>query len=142
MPANIDGAIDVAALVKEATCKGAGDMLAEYTFTVNAVTIEKDKKGRTKEETFVYEVFIPTLKSGVRTKGVLIVTSHNGVAVPPDQLENERLRVAEKIEKEEEKIARTPTLPATQESEQTVGMPPLGIYQAAPTATTFASPLK
>lgn len=127
--ANIDGAIDVPALVSEAMCKGAGDMLAEYTFTVNSVRIEKDKAGRPKEEeTYVYEVFIPTLKSGTRTKGVLIVTSHNGVAVPPEQLEKERGRAAEKIEKEEEKIARTVTAPAPQESEKIPGMKPLGMY--------------
>jgi len=127
-PANIDGAVDIPALVKEAMCKGAGDMLGEYTFTVNSVKLEKDKKGRTKEETYVYEVFIPTLKSGTRTRGVLIVTSHNGVAVPPEKLEKERLQAAEKIEKEEEKIARTPTTPETQQSEQPAGMRPLGMY--------------
>lgn len=128
-PANIHGEIDIPALVKEAMCKGAGDMLGEYTFTVNSVKTEKDKKGRTKDqETYVYEVFIPTLKSGTRTKGVLIVTSHNGVAVPPERLEKERAQAAEKIEKEEEKIARAPTAPATQESEQTIGVKPLGMY--------------
>ena len=74
-PANINGTVDVEALRKEAICKGAGDMLADYTYTVNSLKREKDKKGKVKkEETFVYEVFIPTLKSGTRTKGVLVVT--------------------------------------------------------------------
>jgi len=127
-PAQIDGTVDLPALVKEAMCKGAGDMLGEYTFTVNSVKLEKNKKGRTKEETYVYEVFIPTLKSGTRTRGVLIVTSHNGVAVPTEKLQKERERAAEKIEKEEEKIARTPTAPEIPESEQATGMKPLGMY--------------
>lgn len=125
-PVKIDGAFDVPALVKEALCKGAGDMLGEYTFTVNAVKREKDKKGRTKEETFIYEVFIPTLKSGTRTRGVLIVTSHDGVAVPPEKLEKERERAAEKIEKEEERIERAPT--PIIEAAPIPGIHPVGMY--------------
>jgi len=127
-PATIEGTVDVPALVKEAICKGAGDMLAEYTYTVNSLRREKDKKGKVKrDETFVYEVFIPTLKSGMRTKGVLVVTSHNGVAVSPEELEKNRLRAAEKIEKEEERIERNaPAVPTSDSS--TGGMLPLGMY--------------
>lgn len=126
-PTKIGDVIDVPALVKEAQCKGAGDMLGEYTFTVNSIKREKDKKGRTtKEETFVYDVFIPTLKSGTRTRGVLIVTSHNGVAVPEEKLEKERLRVAEKLEKEEERIARAPS--AVHPNEEVPGIKPIGMY--------------
>jgi hypothetical protein len=125
-PANIDGPVDIPSLVKEAICKGAGDMLAEYTYTVNSLKREKDKKGKVKDETFVYEVFIPTLKGGMRTKGVLVVTSHNGVAVPPDELEKSRLRAAEKIEKEEERIERN--APVTSEPDRATGMSPLGMY--------------
>ncbi len=127
-PANIDGTVDVQALVKEAICKGAGDMLAEYTYTVNSSKREKDKKGKVKEETFVYEVFIPTLKSGTRTKGVLVVTSHNGVAVPPEKLEKDRLQAAKKIEKEEDRIARSKPLTTNTESDSRAGMLPLGMY--------------
>jgi len=126
-PAVIGGTPDVPALVKEAICKGAGDMLTEYTFTVNSVKREKDKKGKVKEETFVYEVFIPTLKSGMRAKGVLVVTSHNGVPVSPQELEKERLKAAERIDKEEEKIARSQ--PVTTNSESgTTGLIPVGMY--------------
>ena len=31
VPATIEGSVDVAALVREAICKGSGDMLADYT---------------------------------------------------------------------------------------------------------------
>ena len=127
-PAVIDSSIDVPALVKEAICKGAGDMLTEYTYTVNSLKREKDKNGKVKEETFVYEVFIPILKSGMRAKGVLVVTSHNGVAVPPKELEKERLEAAEKIEKEETKIARSQPVTATSESDNRTGLLPAGTY--------------
>jgi hypothetical protein len=127
-PATIDPTVDVPALVKEAICKGAGDMLGEYTYTVNSLRREKDKKGKVKDETFVYEVFIPTLKSGTQTKGVLVVTSHNGVAVPPAELEKDRLQAAEKIEKEEERIARSKPVTTNPESAITTGMMPLGMY--------------
>lgn len=130
-PAAIEGTVDIPALVKEAICKGSGDMLADYTYTVNSVKREKDKKGKIKEETFVYEVFIPTLKSGTRTKGVLVVTNHNGVAVPPEELERERLNAAERIEKEEDRIARAKPVTTNSESDIATGMLPLGMYTRA-----------
>ena len=127
-PAAIEGTVDIPALVKEAICKGAGDMLGEYTFVVESLKREKDKKGRVKEERITYEVFIPTLKSGTRTKGVLVVTSRNKVPVPPHELEKERLRAAERIEKEEAKIAQeTPATPKVNATRIT-GMMPLGSY--------------
>jgi hypothetical protein len=130
IPANIESTIDTPALVTEAICKGAGDMLADYTYTVNSLKREKDKQGKVKDETFVYEVFIPTLRSGMSTKGVLVVTSHNGVAVPPEELEKTRSKAAEKIEKEEERIARgkTGTEATSPEPDTSNGMRPLGMY--------------
>jgi hypothetical protein len=128
-PANLDGMVDVPALMKEAICKGAGDMLTEYMYTMNSVRREKDKNGKLRnEETFVYEVFIPTLKSGTRTKGVLVVTSHNGEAVPPADLEEDRKQAAERIEKEEERIAKAKSEAAPPESDNIKGMEPVGMY--------------
>jgi hypothetical protein len=142
VPAMIEGTVDATALVKEAIFKGSGDMLADYTYVTNTVKREKDKKGRIKEETFTYEVFFPTLKSGMRTHGILVVTSHNGIAVPPDELEKERVRSAERVEKEEAKLAREAPTPVkstspARESAGTDGegaaqtgtvMMPLGMY--------------
>lgn len=125
-PATIEGTVDIPALVKEAICKGAGDMMVEYTYTVNSLKREKQSKGKVKDETFVYEVFIPTLKSGMSTKGILVVTSHNGVTVPPAELEKDRLRAAEKIEKEEERIERS--APVVVDSSNVPGLVPLGMY--------------
>src|SRR6266550_7978708 len=137
VPASIESRVDVTALVKEAICKGSGDMLADYTYVTNTVKREKDKKGKVKEETFRYEVFFPTLKSGMRTRGILVVTSHNGIAVPPDELEKERVRSAERVEKEEAKLAREAPTPVTSAARDSDGegatqagtvMMPLGMY--------------
>ena len=127
-PAAIENTVDIAALVKEAICKGSGDMLIDYTYVVDSVKREKGKKGKVKEERITYEVFIPTLKSGARTRGVLVVTSRNQVSVPPDELEQERLRAAERIEKEENRIAHETPAPDEVDSSPITGMMPLGSY--------------
>lgn len=127
-PAAIEDTVDIPALVKEAICKGSGDMLIDFTYSVDSVKREKDKKGKVKEERITYEVFIPTLKSGARTKGVLVVMSRNQVPVPAAELEKERSRADERIEKEESKIAReTPASPDVS-SIPVTGMLPLGMY--------------
>jgi hypothetical protein len=127
VPASIEGTVDVPALVKEAYCKGAGDMMVEYSYTMNSATRKKDKKGQTKEESTTYEVFIPTLKSGTRAKGILVATSRNGVPVPAAELEKARAQAGERLEKAEEKNAReTATPPDSDAGVQ--GMLPLGMY--------------
>ena len=127
VPASIDGTIDIPALVKEAYCKGAGDMMTEYSYVLNSVGRSKDKKGNTKQESTTYEVFIPTLKSGTHAKGILVVTSRNGVPVPADELEKARKQAGERLEKAEEKNAReTPAAPETDPNVK--GMLPLGMY--------------
>ena len=127
VPAAIEGPVDIPALVKEAYCKGAGDMMTEYSYVLNSVGRSKDKKGNTKEESTTYEVFIPTLKSGTHAKGILVVTSRNGVPVPAGELEKARKQAGERLEKAEEKNAReTPSLAETDPSVK--GMMPLGMY--------------
>jgi hypothetical protein len=127
VPAAIEGTIDIPALVKEAYCKGDGDMLTEYSYVLNSVGRSKNKKGNTKEESTTYEVFIPTLKSGTHAKGILLVTSRNGVPVPADELEKARKQAGERLEKAEEKNARETPAPA--ETDPSVkGMLPLGMY--------------
>jgi hypothetical protein len=73
VPASIEGTIDIPALVKEAYCKGAGDMMAEYSYVMISRGRAKDKKGQTTERSITYEVFIPTLKSGTRARGIMLV---------------------------------------------------------------------
>jgi hypothetical protein len=127
VPASIEGTVDIPALVKEAYCKGAGDMMSEYSYVLNSVGRTKDKKGNEKQESTAYEVFIPTLKSGTHAKGILVATSRNGVPVPADKLEKERLKAGKRLEEAEEKNAReTPTAPETDPGVK--GMLPLGMY--------------
>ena len=42
IPAAIEPTVDIPALVKEAICKGSGDMLSDYTYVVDSVKREKD----------------------------------------------------------------------------------------------------
>jgi hypothetical protein len=128
-PAVIEGTVDIPALVKEAICKGSGDMLSDYTYVMDSLKREKDKKGKSKEEQITQEVFFPTLKGGLRTRGVLVVTSRNQIAVAPDELERERMKAAERIEKEENKIARETSAPPEANSPPVTGMLPLGEYR-------------
>ncbi|HYH87035.1 MAG TPA: hypothetical protein VEX60_16390 [Pyrinomonadaceae bacterium] len=127
-PASIEGEVDMPALVKEAQCKGAGDMLSDYTYVMSYTRRERKDKGRIEEETLTYEVYMPTLKGGTHGRGVLLVTSRDGVPVPPAELEKERLRAGERLEKEEEKNARVPVSAAAPASERVTGMLPLGMY--------------
>lgn len=128
VPATVEGQVDIPALVKEANCKGAGDLLAEYTYVLKYVKREKGKKGEIKDQTRIYEVYLPTLPNGTRGRGVLLVTSRDGVLVPPDELAKESLRAAQRLEKAENEIARSavPQAPASAEGPQ--GMLPLGSY--------------
>jgi hypothetical protein len=127
VPASIEGTVDVPALVKEANCKGAGDMLVEYSYTMTTTGRSIDKKGKTKEESTTYEVFIPTLKSGTKGKGVLVVTHRNGVPVPPKELEKARAKAGERLEKAEEQNTRE-TSEAPDGDPNLKGMLPLGMY--------------
>jgi hypothetical protein len=129
-PTVIEGAVDVSALAKEASCKGSGDMLAEYTYVMEFARRKKHKKEADKEETSIYEVYIPTLTNGANARGVLLLTSRNGIPVPPDELEKERWRAGERLEKAEEEIARSAALQqAAGTSQPATGLLPLGTYQ-------------
>jgi hypothetical protein len=127
VPASLADPIDVPALIKEANCKGAGDMMIEYSYVLNSMSTAD--KLREKTETTTYEVFIPTLKSGMKTRGILLVTSRNGVPVPPEELEKQRQKTGERLEKEETRIARSKseTSPAPEDPK---GMLPLGMYSS------------
>ena len=127
VPASIEGSIDVPALLTEAYCKGAGDTITEYSYTMISASRSIDKQGQTRQESTTYEVFIPTLKSGTRGKGVLVVTSRNGVPVPAAELEKARAKAGEQLEKAEVKNARE-TSEAPDGDPNVKGMLPLGMY--------------
>ncbi|HMG76437.1 MAG TPA: hypothetical protein VK582_23380 [Pyrinomonadaceae bacterium] len=139
VPASIEGTVDIPALLKEAYCKGAGDMMAEYSYVLNSAGRSKDKKGKVKEETTTYEVFIPTLKSGTHAKGILVATSRNGVPVPAGELEKARKEAGERLEKAEEKNARETPSPA-ETNPDVKGMMPVGMYtHSATNHSSFTS---
>jgi hypothetical protein len=128
VPASLEGQVDMPSLVKELVCKGAGDMMIEYTYVMRVNSRDKDKKTGVKEETTTYEVFIPTLKSGMRARAILLVTNRNGVPVPPEELEKERIKTGDRLEKEEDKISRAAEPTPQANSESVKGMLPLGMY--------------
>ncbi|HEX5704349.1 MAG TPA: hypothetical protein VFX97_14190 [Pyrinomonadaceae bacterium] len=128
VPASIEGTVDIPALVKEAYCKGAGDMITEYSYVMNSLGRSIDKKGQTKQGSTTYEVFIPTLKSGTRGKGVLVITARDGVPVPAAELEKARTEAGERLEKAEEKSARERQSLPPQTDSSAKGMLPLGMY--------------
>ena len=72
VPANLEDKVDVKALVKEANCKGSGDMISDYTYVVESVKREPGSNGKIKEEIIVYEVFMPNLPNGASSRGVLV----------------------------------------------------------------------
>jgi hypothetical protein len=125
VPASLE---DVSALVLEVNCRGAGDMMAEYTYTSTVTSKSKDKKGLIKQESTTYEVYIPTLKEGMTAKGILLETAHNGVPVPEKDLEKERLKAGERLEKEDKKIAEKSSSEAKTETSTIKGMMPIGMY--------------
>jgi len=125
--ASTDDPVDIPALVKEAYCKGAGDMLTDYTYVMTSVGRSVDKKGQTKLESTTYEVFIPMLKGGTHGKGILVITNRNGVPVPDEELERARQDAGKRLEKDEEKNAvEKPSAPET--AEDSKGILPLGMY--------------
>ena len=102
-------------------------MIADYSYVMNSLGRSQDKNGRTKEGSTTYEVFIPTLKTGTRGKGILVVTARDGVPVPAAELEKARTEAGERLEKAEEKNARErPSTPPTNSNVK--GMLPLGMY--------------
>lgn len=139
VPASIEATVDIPALVKEAYCKGAGDMIADYSYVMNSLGRSIDKKGQAKQWSTTYEVFIPTLKSGTRGKGILLVTARDGVPVPAAELEKSRREAGERLEKVEEKNARETPLPAPADT-SVEGMLPVGMYTH--TATNHSSLFK
>jgi hypothetical protein len=102
-------------------------MIADYSYVMNSTGRSMDKNGQIKQGSTTYEVFIPTLKTGTRGKGILVVTARDGVPVPAAELEKARTEAGERLEKAEEKNAREKPSPPPTDS-NVKGMLPLGMY--------------
>jgi hypothetical protein len=127
VPASLD---DIPALIREVDCRGTGDMLVEYTYETKITRRTRDKKGVIKEQSTTYEVYIPTLKEGMRAKGILLETVRDGVPVSEKELEKERQKAGERLEKEDSKIARQPSPEPKTQAVPRKGMMPIGMYNS------------
>jgi hypothetical protein len=126
-PASLDPTVDIPALVREAVCRGSGEIIADYTYVLDVVKRQKRPGKSSDEEATTYEVYAPTLKTGTRGRGVLLVTRRNGVPVPPAELEKARLRAGEELEKEEKRIAVS-SVDSPAVSDRAAAVLPAGTY--------------
>lgn len=92
---------NLGALLTECFCKGTGKLITEYTYLFETTRYRKHDRGAPEIQTELYEVYAPPVKPGQLTYQIPILVSKNGKAISPKQLEKERLRAGEKLEKEE-----------------------------------------
>jgi hypothetical protein len=83
-----------------------GGLLVEYGFTRKQTRQERDKD-RVKENVTVSETFLPPFKSK-NNRFIEIVVSRNGVPAPPAEIEKERLKAGQRLEKAEQEAAKNP----------------------------------
>lgn len=127
-PAAVGERVDVGALVREAICRGSGDSLSEYTYVVESAKRVKLKNGRSKVWTKVYEVYLPTLRSGSSAPGVLLLTHVQGVPLAPRELTRGRALAGARLARHENEIARQPAARPEGGADIATGLPPLGVY--------------
>jgi hypothetical protein len=88
-------------LLKEALCRGTSKLITEYTYLFETTRYRKDKTGYSETLTDIYEVYAPPLQTGRLTTQIPVLISRNGTPVPPKELEKERQRAGEKLERAE-----------------------------------------
>ncbi len=94
--------VNVDKLIKDALAHGKGDkLLSEYTYILRWRERRTDKKGEVKETLELYESYIPTLRRQGNTSAVLLKLTENGVPLPPEKVEKERQKAAERLLKAE-----------------------------------------
>ncbi len=108
-------AVNVAELIKDTLAHGKGDkLLSEYTYTLRWRERRTDKKGQVKETMELYESYIPTLRRQGDTSAVLLKLTEAGVPLPPEKIEKERQKAAERLLKAEaesqKQNSRTPPI--------------------------------
>lgn len=100
---------DLEQLVQDASRNGKGAKLfvAEYTHTQTITERIADKQGKVKEESETWEAFMPTLKYRKKpTRWVRVKVKENGVALPADKIEKERLKAGERLQAAEEETQK------------------------------------
>ncbi|HEX8888365.1 MAG TPA: hypothetical protein VF779_04270 [Pyrinomonadaceae bacterium] len=100
--------IDVPALLRESKERSDRNwelMLrryADYSLKRRRTLRETNAKGEVKEESQLYEIFIPTnCKERIRCNAVLILLEKDGKPVSPDKIEKARLEAGKRLEKNE-----------------------------------------
>jgi hypothetical protein len=91
----------------------------DYTFKWRRTQRKLGARGTLREESELYEVFIPTAKCWTKEcRRVVVLLEENGKPLPLEKIEKERLRVGKKLEqaerKESEQRGAAPTVPAYQ----------------------------
>ncbi|MBI3425049.1 MAG: hypothetical protein HY011_19100 [Acidobacteria bacterium] len=95
-------AVDIDALLKDTLAHGKGDkLLSEYTYILRWHERRTDKQGAVKEVFELYESYIPTLKRQGNTSAVMLKLTEHGVPLPPEKVEKERQKAAERLLKAE-----------------------------------------
>jgi hypothetical protein len=73
-----------------------------YTFKWRRVLRKRDGEGKFKEESAVYEVFIPNVRCWTKEcRRAVVLLEENGKPLSPERIEKERLKVGKKLEKAE-----------------------------------------
>lgn len=101
-------------------------MIIQYSYAMTSARRTKDKKGNEKVEATTFEVFIPALKSGTRTRGILDESQWRPGAT--GRIGKGAIESGRALEKEEEKIARSTPSTAAAAANVRTGMMPLGMY--------------
>jgi hypothetical protein len=124
--ASLTPPLQMDALIREVVCRGAGDMISDYTYVLNAST-RKVEKGRSKETSTTYEVYFPVLKNGTAGQAVLLVTGKNGARLSDREIVKERQKAGDALEKEEKKIGEQAES-ASETKPDPTAVRPVGMY--------------
>jgi len=92
---------DMSGLLKQCICKGTSKLITEYTYQLEMSKHRKNRRGEIEKFSEVYEVYVPPLKKDRLTQQIMVTTSRDGKPVSAKDLEKERLRAGEKLEKAE-----------------------------------------
>ena len=85
-----------------------------YTFKWRRVLRKLGREGALKEESELYEVFIPTAKCWTKDcRRAVVLLEENGKPLPAERIEKERLKVGKKLEEAERKESEQTKAPAT-----------------------------
>lgn len=116
-------AIDISVLIRAAirNGKGAQIFLSDYTHVQTITRRSVDKKGKVKEASETWEAYIPSLKHRNKpARWVRIKIKENGVPLPPDKVEKERIKAGERLAKAEAESQKLAAKTAEEKDEESL----------------------